>query len=149
MEKKKELLQFCWDYVNDRTERLQNSGASLQESLDSETKSSAGDKHETGRAMVQLEQEKLAQQLQELNRTKAVLQKINIEKESNKIRLGSWVKTSLAQYFIAISAGVFKQNGSPIYCISSGSPIAQLLMGKEVGENFVFNGATHSVLEVF
>ena len=148
MEKKEELLQFCWDYVNQRTERLENSGASLQESLDSETKSSAGDKHETGRAMVQLEQEKLAQQLQELNRTKAVLQKIDIEKKTDKIRLGSLVRTSLAQYFIAISAGVFKQEGNLIYCISSGAPIAQLLLGKEVGETFSFNGTSHSVLEV-
>ncbi len=148
MEMKKELLQFCWDYVNERTERLQDNGASLQESLDSETKSSAGDKHETGRAMVQLEQEKLAQQLQELNRTKAILQKIDIEKKSDKIRLGSWVKTSLAQYFISISAGVYKREGNLIYCISSGSPIAQLLMGKEAGDTFDFNGTTHTVLEV-
>ncbi|MER3375725.1 MAG: 3-oxoacyl-ACP synthase [Allomuricauda sp.] len=148
MERKKELLQFCWDYVDQRTARLQRSGASLQESLDSETKSSAGDKHETGRAMVQLEQEKLAQQLQELNRTKAVLQKIDIGKKSDKVRLGSLVRTSLAHYFIAISAGVFKQDGNLIYCISSGSPIAQLLLGKEVGDTFVFNGTSHSVLEV-
>lgn len=148
MDKKEELLQFCWDQVNIRSQRLKQASDTLQESLDSETKNSTGDKHETGRAMVQLEQEKLAQQLQELNRTKAVLQKIDIGKKSDKVRLGSLVATSLAHYFIAISAGVFKQDGNLIYCISSGSPIAQLLLGKEVGDTFVFNGTSHSVLEV-
>ncbi|MWD30855.1 3-oxoacyl-ACP synthase, partial [Aquicoccus sp. SCR17] len=72
MQKKEQLLKFCWDYVDTRTERLKKSAAALQESLNSETKSSAGDKHETGRAMVQLEQEKLAQQLVELDRLKEV-----------------------------------------------------------------------------
>ncbi|MBO0321080.1 3-oxoacyl-ACP synthase [Muricauda sp. CAU 1633] len=148
MEKKKQLLEFCWDYVNQRTERLQNTGASLQESLDSETKSTAGDKHETGRAMVQLEQEKLAQQVQELDRVKGILKKIDITKKSTKIGLGSMVSTSLANYFISVSCGAFTLEGKPIYCISMESPIAKLLAGKETGENFVFNGATHSVLEV-
>ena len=54
---KKALLEFCWNYVNERSERLKKQSGELQESLGSETKSSAGDKHETGRAMVQLEQE--------------------------------------------------------------------------------------------
>lgn len=148
MEMKKELLQFCWDYVDQRTARLQRSGASLQESLDSETKNTAGDKHETGRAMVQLEQEKLAQQVQELDRVKGVLKKIDITKKATKIALGSMVTTSLANYFISISCGTFTLEGKPVYCISMESPIAKLLVGKEAGEGFVFNGASHTVLEV-
>ena len=138
MQKKEQLLKFCWDYVDTRTERLKKSAAALQESLDSETKSSAGDKHETGRAMVQLEQEKLAQQFQ----------KINVETAQGKIRLGSWVKTGTAQYFLAISCGATPWEGQTVYCISVGSPIAQLLMGKEAGQTFDFNGNTHTILEV-
>ncbi len=146
---KKALLEFCWSYVDERTARLKKQSDGLQESLGSETKSSAGDKHETGRAMVQLEQEKLSQQLQELNATQSILNKINIEKPSDKIRLGSLVKTSMAYYFIAISAGAFKYNDSVVYCISANAPIARLLLGKEKGENFVFNGKSQSIFEVF
>jgi len=145
---KKALLDFCWEHVDGRTARLKKQSQELQESLGSETKSSAGDKHETGRAMVQLEQEKLSQQLQELDSTRNILKKINIDAPSNKIRLGSLVKTSTADYFIAISAGVFKQNGKVIYFISASAPIAQLLLGKEKGESFVFNGKEQSILEV-
>ncbi|WP_318310941.1 3-oxoacyl-ACP synthase [Flagellimonas crocea] len=145
---KKELLEFCRKYVDDRTSRLKKQSDELQESLGSETKSSAGDKHETGRAMVQLEQEKLGQQLLELDTTRSILNKINIDKTSVKICLGSWVKTTMADYFIAISAGAFKKGDGIIYCISGNAPIAQLLLGKEKGARFVFNGKEHTVLEV-
>ncbi|AEM70324.1 hypothetical protein Murru_1281 [Allomuricauda ruestringensis DSM 13258] len=144
---KKALLDFCWSHLDERTTRLKKQSGELQESLSSETKSSAGDKHETGRAMVQLEQEKLGQQLLELDTTRSVLNKINIDTPSDKIRLGSLVKTSVADYFIAISAGAFKHNDGVVYCISANAPIARLLLGKEKGERFVFNGS-QSILEV-
>src|SRR5690606_18346245 len=131
---KEQLLKFCWDYVGEKSQRLKNSHADLQESLDSETKNSTGDKHETGRAMVQLEQEKLAQQFTELERTKNILQRVDVRKRTETIGLGSLVRTGVADYFIAISAGAFKQDGRPIYCISPDAPIAQLLMGKKKGE---------------
>ncbi|MEC3963894.1 3-oxoacyl-ACP synthase [Flagellimonas halotolerans] len=145
---KKALLDFCWSHLDERTERLKKQGDELRESLGSETKSSAGDKHETGRAMVQLEQEKLGQQLLELDATRSILNKINIDKLSAKICLGSLVKTSVADYFIAISAGAFKYTDGVVYCISANAPIARLLLGKEKGENFVFNGNAQSILEV-
>ncbi|RIV53185.1 3-oxoacyl-ACP synthase [Flagellimonas taeanensis] len=145
---KEQLLKFCWDYVGEKTQRLKSSNADLQESLDSETKNSTGDKHETGRAMVQLEQEKLAQQFMELEKTKNILQRVDVRKKSETIGLGSLARTSTADYFIAISAGAFKQEGKPIYCISQEAPIAQLLMGKKKGETFVFNSNSLTVLEV-
>ena len=145
---KKALLEFCWDYVNERSERLKKQSGELQESLGSETKSSAGDKHETGRAMVQLEQEKLGQQLQEIDTTRGILSKINIDGTSGKIRLGSLVQTSMAHYFLAISAGAFNQNNTVVYCISTNAPIAKLLLGKEKGERFTFSGTEQEILEV-
>jgi Transcription elongation factor, GreA/GreB, C-term. len=145
---KRELLKFCWDYVNERAHRLKKSNDDLQESLDSEDKNSTGDKHETGRAMVQLEQEKLAQQIQELDNTRDALKKVNIDRISETIAEGSWVKTSFANYFIAISAGAYKHEKEVVYCISINAPIAQLLVAKKKGDSFVFNGNTHTILEV-
>lgn len=145
---KKALLEFCWEYVDERSARLKKQGDGLQESLGSETKSSAGDKHETGRAMVQLEQEKLGQQLQELEATRSVLNKINMDNPSDKVRLGSLVKTSKANYFVAISAGAFKYGDGVVYCISASAPIARLLIGKEKGDSFSFNGTPQTILEV-
>lgn len=149
MELKEILLDFCWAHVNIKKDLLSKRSISLQESLNSETKSSAGDKHETGRAMVQLEQEKLGQQQVVLDQMQRVLQQINIESQNQKVGLGNLVKTTLGTYFIAIGAGVFKmENGEMVYCISANSPIAQLVMGKMPGASYVFRGNTHKILKI-
>ena len=63
---KRQLYSQCVDFVEERLSNIQNQIRAIQESLTSETKSSAGDKHETGRAMLQLEREKAGQQLAEV-----------------------------------------------------------------------------------
>jgi len=134
---KKAAYNFCKCFIEDRLARIQTNISSIQESLSSETKSSAGDKHETGRAMLQLEREKLGVQLAKAENTKQLLSKVNIDTKSDKVRLGSLVQTSNATYFISISAGEFKAS---IFCISISTPIGQLLLGKSVGEFIHFNG---------
>ena len=52
-------------HVEDTIEVYKKGILDAQNGLQSESKSSAGDKHETGRAMLQLEAEKLGKQLQE------------------------------------------------------------------------------------
>ncbi|SNY94910.1 3-oxoacyl-ACP synthase [Flagellimonas pacifica] len=145
---KEELLKFCWNQLNQKSSNLKQRSIELKESLGSETKSSAGDKHETGRAMVQLEQEKLGKQLLDLDKTKATLQKVNVAKNSSKIVLGSLVKTSTANYFISVSVGLYKTENFTVFCISPGTPIAQLLLGKEQGGMVSFNGNEIVILEV-
>ncbi|RDY59743.1 3-oxoacyl-ACP synthase [Flagellimonas nanhaiensis] len=145
---KEDLVKHCWKHFELKFKTVQDRMKTLQDSLSSETKSSAGDKHETGRAMVQLEQEKLSRQLLELEKTRSVLLRIDVNQKSDKISLGSLVKTDLANYFVAISSEVFKQKDLTVFCISAGSPIAQNLMGKEMGEAFYFNGQEQTILEV-
>src|SRR5690606_37486162 len=86
MMKKNELKQLlfdkCSEYIETRLSTIQSNIGEIQESLTSETKSSAGDKHETGRAMLQLEREKAGQQLAEIENVKNALAQINIKKLS-------------------------------------------------------------------
>ena len=60
---KQQLYKHCQEFVNQKLDTIQKTILSNKEALNSETKSSAGDKHETGRAMLQLEMEKAGQQL--------------------------------------------------------------------------------------
>ena len=142
MMKKNELKQLlfdkCSDYVETRFSTIQSSIEEIQESLTSETKSSAGDKHETGRAMLQLEREKAGQQLAEIENVKNALAKINIEKTSETVILGSLVYTSQFNYFIAISAGLITVDYEIFYAISPQTLIGQLLLGKRTGDSFIF-----------
>ncbi len=135
---KQELFSKCQAFVDAKLNTIKTTIAELQQALNSETKSTAGDKHETGRAMLQLEREKVGQQLAEVQKTNAVLAKIDIEKTGNIIGLGSVVYTNKANYFIAISVGEVKVDDTMFYAISPLSPIGQSLLGKTVGDVVVF-----------
>tara|TARA_R110002049_G_scaffold207188_1_gene377670 strand:- start:52473 stop:52934 length:462 start_codon:yes stop_codon:yes gene_type:complete len=145
---KEALYSKCLEFIENRFQTVQKNIQELQESLLSETKSSAGDKHETGRAMLQLEREKLGNQLSEIHKIKVYFYKIDISKPSKIIGLGSVVYTSNANYFIAISAGEIVVDGVKFFAISSSTPIGILLMGKQVGDTIVFREQRFVVKEV-
>jgi len=54
---KKELLQYCEDQVDQRHSKIKQTIADIEESLMEESRSSSGDKHQTGRAMLQINRE--------------------------------------------------------------------------------------------
>jgi transcription elongation GreA/GreB family factor len=136
---KAELFAHCRDYITARVSRIKQNINSLRESLDSETRSSAGDKHETGRAMVQLEQEKLGQQLMEAEKSLQLLKSVDIAGKADRVHAGSLVYTTKAIYFMALSAAIFQQGDTRVYCISPESPIGKLLLGNLEGDSILFN----------
>lgn len=102
---KNQLLKACFLFVLKKEAVVTKTIAEAKKALFTETKSSAGDKHETGRALLQLEMEKASQQLAPLAEMKAVLEKINPKKLGNKVVLGSVIITDKHNYYLAISAG--------------------------------------------
>lgn len=145
---KQDLYNQCQVFVNDRLQTIQNTINEIQESLTSETKSSAGDKHETGRAMLQLEREKAGQQLAEIQKVNQILSKIDVSKSSVIVALGSIVYTTQANYFIAISAGELSVVNEKFYAISAITPIAQLLLGKTIGDTIQFRNQNFKIINV-
>jgi len=115
--------------------------AAAQESSNSETKSSAGDKYETGRAMAQQERDRHAAQLHEAQQLLAAMQKINPELACDTVRLGARVATSLGLFYVSIGAGQLRTaDGQEFLAVSAGAPIMAALGGKRAGEEVVFNG---------
>ena len=145
---KKELYNACVEFVKKREETVNQIIVSNQKALTSETKSSAGDKHETGRAMLQLEMEKASQQLEGIYQMKSILAKIKLEDTSELVKLGSLISTNLATYFLAISTGQITISNKNYYAISPSSPIGKMLLGKKVDDEFVFNDKTVIIQEV-
>ncbi len=137
---KQRLYIKCEVFIDNRLKVVYNNISEIQNALLSETKSSAGDKHETGRAMLQLEREKAGSQLAEIQKTKEKLYKIDVKKDSNIACLGSVVYTDKINYFIAISAGILKDNNETFYAISPNTPIARLLLAKRKGDIIEFRG---------
>ncbi len=131
---KKHLYNKCQEFVKNKLQTIENTIKSNQEGLRSETKSSAGDKHETGRAMLQLEMEKAGQQLHVVNQMQAVLKRIDISKSNKKICLGSYIETSENNYFLAISIGKIATDKGDCFVVSTFSPIGKQLLGKQQGD---------------
>ncbi|MES2798960.1 MAG: 3-oxoacyl-ACP synthase [Bacteroidota bacterium] len=142
---KAQLIAHICTVVEDKIKLLQERFDDLTSDLVSDHKSSAGDKHETGRAMTQLEQEKLAGQMADFARQKETISQLSLEVKSS-VQLGSLVTTSKGMFFISIGLGKVQISDEQIFCISISSPIGQVLQHKKVGESTFFNGDTIEIL---
>ena len=145
---KHKLYQECQLFINKRFQAIQNSISDIQNGLESETKSSAGDKHETGRAMLQLEREKAGHQLAEIEKQQEILKKINLNSTLQNVAFGSLVNTTQFNYFIAISAGKIIVENKNYYAISVSTPIAQLLLSRQEGDCIEFRDAKFTITEI-
>lgn len=145
---KEKLLNQCKSFVNKRLQTIENTISSNKKGLQSETKSSAGDKHETGRAMLQLEMEKAGMQLAGIRQMQEVLAKIDILKNTKIAHLGSIIETNNGLYFLSISAGKLVANDREFYAVSASSPIGKILLGKKEKDEFYFNGKKNTIILV-
>ena len=148
MHLKEKLHKQCQDALNQRLEAIKSRISDIQNSLQSETKSTAGDKHETGRAMLQLEREKAGNQLAEIQKQIEILHKINPEMSYSKVALGSLVKTTVSNYFIGVSVGEITIENETFYAISLSTPIGQLLVSKGVGDDIQFRMQKFTITDI-
>ena len=143
---KTQLLGHCLEYVNLRITTATQSMNNAQAAANEEGKSSAGDKYETGRAMMQIERDKAAQQLEEALKLKKVLDGLDASIISKAVRLGSVVKTTNYNFYLSISAGKFLIDMEEYIAVSPISPIGKLLLNLKEGDQFVFNKKAETVI---
>ncbi|WP_431157118.1 3-oxoacyl-ACP synthase [Winogradskyella poriferorum] len=148
MNLKQKLFNLTQETLSERLKVVQTTISDIQTALLSETKSTAGDKHETGRAMLQLEREKAGQQLAEIQKQFEVLNKIDPNKENHVVALGSIVFTEKANYFISTSVGELLYEDIRFYAISMASPIARLLVGKTIDQTYLFRNEKITITKI-
>ena len=145
---KTELLQHCQKQVESRYAIIKQTIAAIQESLLEESKSSSGDKHETGRAMLQIDRENAGKQLHEIEKVVLLLKKIDVNATSDYARLGSLVYTDKFIYFISLSIGTVTIGEENYLCIAMNSPVGLLISGKKKGDEFYLNGNVYKITNV-
>jgi transcription elongation GreA/GreB family factor len=141
------ILDYIHQQLDQKTLELQRRFDDLKSDLGSEHKSSAGDKHETSRAMTQLEQEKLSSHLNQFQQQKETLSKID-HTDHNQIEFGSLILTSNGIFFISIGLGKIEVDNVTLFCISSSSPVGQLFSGRKLGDTIQFNGNSFTIEKV-
>lgn len=145
----KELLyNHCMQYVEERIARIQNEINLQQEAANEETKSSAGDKYETGRAMAQLEIERNLVQLKEAEKLQSFLQHMALEHTGEVIVPGSLVTTSKGVFYIAISLGAVTIEQQTYVIVSPDSPVGKLLLGKRAGQEMAWRNEGYAIVSV-
>jgi transcription elongation GreA/GreB family factor len=130
---------------------LQKEQEDIMESLRQETKSTAGDKYETSRAMLHMEQGNIASQLAVLLQQKAILESITTKSNfpTETVQLGSLVKTNKGYIFIAAALGKATIDAQTIFAVSPESPLGKLLIGKPVQEQITIQKAIYVIEAIF
>lgn len=137
---KHKLYLLCHDYIANRVAIIKQNVAEAQEAANDDTKSSAGDKFEVGREMMQQEIELNLARLGEMVNLKYALDNINPAQKSETVQPGSLVKTNAGFYYISIGAGKLVLDGITYYTVSPEAPIAGQMMGKLKGDTIELNG---------
>ncbi|MBV4357436.1 GreA/GreB family elongation factor [Pinibacter aurantiacus] len=142
---KEQVYNQCVNIVSQRITDVQKTLDDLRESIANETKSTAGDKYETARAMLHIEQENVTKQMTDLLEQKAQLEKLSMIEASDTVIKGSLVKTDRGYLFLSIALGKIKLSDQTVVALSPQSPLGKQLMGLRVGESTLMNGTKYAV----
>ena len=138
----------CGRILSERIHSLRQQLHELVEGAKNDSKSTAGDKHETARAMMQIEQEKLANQLNLLLQQEQMLNRIDPKSKSEVVANGSLVKTNLGWIYLSIPLGKIIVEGESVMCLSVQSPLGLQLVGKRVGDSVKLNQMEYKLLGI-
>lgn len=148
----KELKSIVYHKILEELDRkievINRAIASAKDSRNNDTKSSAGDKYETGREMMQIEIEKNEVLLNQTTKQRKELARIDISEDYHKVAFGSLVETDKGTYFISIGIGKIQVEDQTCYAISLASPIGGLLKDKVVGDEVQFQARTFIIKEI-
>jgi len=145
---KSTILPYVKTYLDQRMQTSLDAMNAAQESANGESKSSAGDKYETSRAMGHLDRDMHARMYQQTREERKLIERIDESIIFKKGALGAFISTSMGDFFLSVSIGQVKIAEKSIMIISPQSPIGALLMGKMVGDKFNFRGEEAEILEI-
>lgn len=131
--------------LQQKIDALQKNLHDLSDSAGNETKRTAGDKHETALAMLQIEQENNSRQLKEVLQQKAILEKLDPHLQTTMIVRGSLVETNKGHFYISLGLGKLKMEEKTVFAVSPDAPLGKLMLMKKAGDTFTFNNTDYKI----
>ena len=129
------ILKHLLDHVDKDLTEAKARMASLKESLGAESKSSAGDKHETGRAMIHLEQERVQDTVGRLEHMRGILiQRAAQDKDIQRVSPGALVETTGPWVLVGVPLGKVQLPDALVLCVGAEAPLAQQWHGAQPGD---------------
>ncbi|MFT7589843.1 MAG: transcription elongation GreA/GreB family factor [Limisphaerales bacterium] len=146
---KVEIYAFCLNFLDQKIADLKSQIDQVNEAASGETKSSAGDKHETARAMMHIERDNLSRQLLENMKLKTELGLVKPEVACAQISMGALVDTNNGVFFLATSIGKVELKGESCYVLSKDSPIAKAMWAKQADDEVDFRAIKYKIKAVY
>ena len=149
LELKDELYKLCKEALELRIANAEAIINDAREAARNETKSSAGDKYETAREMMQQDIDMNNARIAGARAELLQLQQVDVTKSYTSVQPGSLVVTNRGNYFIAISCGKLMLEHATYICISPAAPLALVMKMLKVGDSFNFNGIIFTIGEIY
>jgi transcription elongation GreA/GreB family factor len=146
---KSTVHQALTDILVQKHEELNTIRVEASDGKSNDAKSSAGDKHEVGVAMVQLEQEKLGKQVQIIEEQLTILSRIDLSKNHVKISMGSLVYCENQWYYFSIGHGLLHVDNQSVFCLNPQAPLGKEMLGKAAGDLVSFQGRKMVIQSIF
>lgn len=145
--KQKTYHQFQ-QLLSDKISTLHQQLNELKESTANETKSTAGDKYETARAMLQIEQDNIRHQLQEALEQQTRFSSVDRKETNQEVVQGCLVRTNRGWLLLSVALGKTIIEGIPVIALSPQSPLGKELMGRKPGDKISINGFDYIIEEI-
>ncbi|HRG88784.1 MAG TPA: hypothetical protein PLW44_07155 [Chitinophagales bacterium] len=145
---KQQLHALCMQQIEQRIATASEAMNMANSSANDETKSSAGDKYETTREMIQQEIDKLSAAIAEAVAQKQLLELISTQRIHDTVQSGSIVETDKNVFYISVAAGAIIIDNKKYLAISPSSPIGNKMIGLKQGDDFVFNNIKQTIISV-
>ena len=146
---KEEIKTICIQRLEDKIDAFQVIIEEMTKDAQSDAKSSAGDKHETGLSRLHIEQENLSKKIEESIVLRDIVKKIDATKVSSQVEFGSIVKINSNYLFISAALPKIVFEDLSILAISVDAPISKELLGKKLYDTFFFNKNEFKINELF
>ncbi|HZH86854.1 MAG TPA: 3-oxoacyl-ACP synthase [Brumimicrobium sp.] len=145
---KKQVVKAIEKELEERLNMATQTYNDALESRNNDTKSSAGDKYETSRAMMQQEMDNAEISIHQVKVFQNELNRLPLKEDSESVISGSLVETNTGIYFLGLSLGKIVVNNHVVYAISTASPLGKLLLNRKVGDFIDLNNAQQKILKI-
>lgn len=146
---KKQCIEELVKIMTDELQELKQHQSDLQSALQAESRSTAGDKHDTSRAMIHLEQEKIQFQLGNIQKQIVALQQFEKQPASENAQSGSFLVLDSGQVILfGIGLGRKKIKYGEVYCVALDTPVGQQVLGKSIGDVLTFAGRQATIVKL-
>ncbi|RAI89981.1 hypothetical protein [Algoriphagus yeomjeoni] len=146
---KEKIYQTAIVQVKEKINLLKAERKAINDGILEDTKSSAGDKFETGRETMSRDLMTVENQLKQANFEFDELCRLQAIKETSpSVQEGSLVQLGNDKYLISISLGQIAVDDQKLFMLSKNSPLGEILVGRKKNEQVEFRGRNLTITEL-